>query len=139
RGDDVVLLAEAFAAKYARHRGVALAPLSSRDRDRLLRYDWPGNVRELENVIERAFITSLDGRRLNLERALPESELGRAQSPPTDSGAPASPERIWTAAELAEFERDNLRRALAQTGGKISGAGGAAELLGLHPNTLSSR
>ena len=52
---------------------------------------------------------------------------------------PAGEERIWTAAELRELERQNVLRALERARGKISGAGGAAELLGQNANTLSSR
>jgi transcriptional regulator with GAF, ATPase, and Fis domain len=36
-------------------------------------------------------------------------------------------------------ERENIMRALQQAGGKVSGPGGAAELLGMRPTTLSSR
>ncbi|MBZ0231027.1 MAG: hypothetical protein K8M05_01630, partial [Deltaproteobacteria bacterium] len=39
----------------------------------------------------------------------------------------------------AGLERDNIARALARTAGKVSGAGGAAELLGMNPSTLASR
>ncbi|MBX3025928.1 sigma 54-interacting transcriptional regulator [bacterium] len=131
RGDDVVRLAEAFAAELARRRGGAPLLLRAADRDRLRRYEWPGNVRELRNVIERAVITSEDGRHLNLARALPEA------APVAPSAA--AEDRILTADELRALERENISRALAAAGGKIAGAGGAAERLGLNPNTLSSR
>ncbi|MBK1702088.1 sigma 54-interacting transcriptional regulator, partial [Thiococcus pfennigii] len=76
RGDDVVLLAEAIAARVARQDGTTHAPLSAADRERLKAYAWPGNVRELENLIERAWIHGTDtasGRILNLARALPDA------------------------------------------------------------------
>jgi transcriptional regulator with GAF, ATPase, and Fis domain len=38
-----------------------------------------------------------------------------------------------------ESQRANIKAALAKTGGRIYGKGGAAELLGLRPTTLSSR
>jgi GAF domain-containing protein len=44
-----------------------------------------------------------------------------------------------TAAELRALERENLRLALARSGGRIYGRGGAAQLLGLPPTTLASR
>ncbi len=133
RGDDVLLLAEAFARKLAARRGREAAALTPEDRARLRRYDWPGNVRELQNVIERAWITSPDGRRLNLERALPRA-AGDAAAPP-DPGT----DRVLTAGEMAALERANLLRALDAAGWKVSGPGGAAERLGLPPNTLASR
>jgi len=134
RGDDVVLLAETFLRRLERRSGRSIAPLTPDCKARLVRYDWPGNVRELENVIERGFLTSQDGRRLNLERALPESEA-RAGSTPVEP----SPGRILTATELRDLERANFVAALEAADWKVSGASGAAELLGLNPNTLASR
>jgi PAS domain S-box-containing protein len=134
RGDDVVLLAETFLRRLERRSGRSIAPLTPDCKARLVRYDWPGNVRELENVIERGFLTSQDGRRLNLERALPEFEAGAGSAP-----VEPTPGRILTATELRDFERANFMAALEAADWKVSGAGGAAELLGLNPNTLASR
>jgi PAS domain S-box-containing protein len=136
RGDDVLLLAEAFASKLAARRGGTAAALTEGAKARLLGYDWPGNVRELHNVVERALITSRDGRTLNLDRALPEAAPATA---PPRSGEPAGERRILTDAELRDLERDNVRRALDVSDWKISGREGAAERLGMNPNTLSSR
>jgi PAS domain S-box-containing protein len=134
RGDDVVVLAQSFARGFARQRGSGAVSLTAEDCDRLRRYEWPGNIRELQNVIERALITSKDGRRLNLARALPDTaSAAPATRPDADDG------RILTVGELEDLERRNLVRALEAAGGKISGAGGAAALLGLNPNTLASR
>ena len=91
-------------------------------------------MRELANVIERAVITARDGR-LDLDRVLP-----RAGDEPAGL-APAASDRggIRTARELEDLERENIRRALAASAGKVSGPEGAAERLGLKPSTLSSR
>ncbi len=133
RGDDVVLLAEHFARAHAKKLGRAPATLTDASRSTLRSYDWPGNVRELANVIERAVITSRDGR-LDLERAIPRVEARSA------SARESGPEpRVRTAAELEELERENLRLALEASSWKVSGAGGAAERLGMPPTTLSSR
>ncbi|ACL73645.1 transcriptional regulator, NifA subfamily, Fis Family [Thioalkalivibrio sulfidiphilus HL-EbGr7] len=137
RGEDVVLLAEAIATRLARQEGATLAPLSPADRARLKAHPWPGNVRELENVIERAWITGTDtpdGRVLNLVRALPGSEVT-----PRTPGLAADPDAVFTAAEMLQMERSNIERALVSCQWKLSGVGGAARLLGLHPNTLASR
>nr|AGU11423.1 hypothetical protein [uncultured organism] len=40
---------------------------------------------------------------------------------------------------MRERERENLRAALGVCGGRVSGRGGAAELLGMKPKTLASR
>jgi PAS domain S-box-containing protein len=135
RGDDVVRLASAFAKRFAAKMGRSIAPLTADCAQRLKAYSWPGNVRELQNVIERAVITSTDGR-LNLDRALPEaspSSTSPVQSETTSPGA------IHTAKELERLERTNILRALEAANWKVSGDTGAASLLGMNPSTLSSR
>jgi transcriptional regulator with GAF, ATPase, and Fis domain len=52
-------------------------------------------------------------------------------------GSLASP--VLTRADLRRVERENIQTALAQTGGKVFGAEGAAALLGMRPTTLASR
>lgn len=135
RGDDVVRLASVFAQRFAMKMGRTLAPLSASDARRLQTYHWPGNVRELQNVIERAVITSTDGR-LNLDRALP--EVSPSSTSPVQSEA-TSPGAIRTARELEQLERANILRALEAANWKVSGDKGAASLLGMNPSTLSSR
>lgn len=59
RGDDILLLANFFAAKMALECGWEDMPvLSETVCDQLARYPWPGNVRELKNVVERAVYRS---------------------------------------------------------------------------------
>jgi len=135
RGADVALLARAFVERFARRMGRRLEPLHPDDLRRLQDYPWPGNVRELQNVIERAIILST-GSRLDLARALPQTA---APVPSPETAADAEAARILTARELETLERANLERALAASGGKISGENGAAQRLGLAPSTLSSR
>jgi transcriptional regulator with GAF, ATPase, and Fis domain len=132
RGDDVVVLAEAFAARVAKRMGRATEPLSAADAARLRAYAWPGNVRELQNVVERAVITSPDGR-LDLARFLDPVPM-RA---PRANGGPAP--CVRTVDELTQIERDSILAALAETSWRIAGAGGAAERLGTKPSTLRSR
>ena len=135
RGEDVVLLAEMFARQLGKRRGLSVATLSEPQKRRLRGYDWPGNVRELQNVIEQAFITSVDGKTLNLDRALPDIESIAVSAPRMDSGE----DRVLTAKELKDLERKNIETALIAAKGRVSGPGGAAELLGLNANTLASR
>ena len=42
-------------------------------------------------------------------------------------------------AEMRRMERENIVRAMKLSNGRIYGAGGAAELLGVKPSTLSTR
>jgi transcriptional regulator with GAF, ATPase, and Fis domain len=135
RGDDIAVLAFAFAKRFADRMSRSIEPLSPECIRRLKAYNWPGNVRELENVIERAVITARGGR-LNLDRALPET----AAVPATERAAPEeAPERVRTVRELEDLERQNLIRALESTGWRVAGEHGAARLLGMNPSTLASR
>ncbi|MDR4306054.1 sigma 54-interacting transcriptional regulator [Chelatococcus sambhunathii] len=132
RPEDIPLLALHILKRPGRAQG-ATATLSERDVRRLTAYHWPGNVRELENVIERALILARDGR---LRIDLPGEPPPAAKAPETH-GAPG-------AAILSEDERRArdlaaIRAALKASGGRVSGAGGAAERLGLKPTTLASR
>ncbi len=55
RKDDILLLADHFAARMAHELGREEVPeFSEKARASLEVYDWPGNVRELKNVVERA-------------------------------------------------------------------------------------
>ena len=135
RDDDIALLAANFAKKISQRMGRLLEPLSEDCLQRLKGYTWPGNVRELQNVIERAVITSRDGK-LNLDRALPESN-GEARDAAKTSGD--TPARVRTAKELEQLERANLVAALEAAHWRIAGENGAAQMLGMKPTTLSSR
>ena len=139
RGEDIVLLAQSFARTFAKRRGHAASSLTPEDRAKLKRYDWPGNVRELQSVIERALLLSTDGHRPNVGRALPEMATPANDAVVDRTPSPAGVDAILTLTEMQDLERKNIRRALVVSNGKISGKGGAAELLGLNPNTLASR
>ena len=136
RADDIPLLASAFASRYAKEIGRAIEPPSAECLERLSNYDWPGNVRELQNVIERAVITSQDGR-LNLARALPEASILRALCVYPDE--PRRCQRVRTAAELQDEERANTVLALESANWRVAGESGAAKLLGMNASTLNSR
>ena len=58
RGDDVLLLANHFAAQLGRELRGREAQFSEEALTRIRKHPWPGNVRELENAIERACILS---------------------------------------------------------------------------------
>ena len=54
RGNDVLLLAQAFVARFAQRHGKQITGFTAELAARLVAYSWPGNVRELQNSIERA-------------------------------------------------------------------------------------
>jgi len=135
RIDDIPLLATHIVADVSKRLRIETPTLTHADAARLQHYDWPGNIRELQNVLERAVILS-KGVRLRLDIALADLPV-----PASPSGWPESdtPETILTDRECRERERANVMKALQRTQGRIYGAGGAADLLGLNPTTLASR
>jgi len=58
RGNDVLLLADAFLDRFRREFRKPELQLTDQAREALLAYQWPGNVRELQNTMERAAILS---------------------------------------------------------------------------------
>lgn len=131
RKDDIPLLVEHFLEVWSRKIGRPMPRLTLAAVQQLQQYDWPGNVRELQHAVERAVITSA-GDRLQME--LPSATVA--------SGAAAlqlAEAVVRTDAQIRQIEADNIRAALRAAKGKVSGAGGAAHLLGLKPTTLASR
>jgi transcriptional regulator with GAF, ATPase, and Fis domain len=134
READVDELSRVFLDKHARRLGRSFAPLSEPTLRKLRSYSWPGNVRELQNVIERGVLVSTSGV-FDVDLALPEAA---AKTAVADLHEPES-DRVLSMSELQQLERRNFERALAQAGGKVSGADGAAARLGINPSTLTSR
>ncbi len=101
-------------------------------------YDWPGNVRELENLIERNVILTL-GPLLQVDESIGMGTLGMV-SPGADSTplqVPAgSLRKLQT---LEEAERAHIVSVLESCGWKVSGKGGAAEILGVPESTLRNQ
>jgi formate hydrogenlyase transcriptional activator len=130
RGADVELLANAFLEKFALNNALSVSPISKAQMTELMVYHWPGNVRELQNIMERGIITSLQGQ-LNFEGLIPKSfdnnMIGHEDS------------KIITFNELNSLERKNIIKALNITNWKISGPGGAADLLQIPRTTLTSK
>ncbi len=133
RIEDIPLLAAHLLERKCSEAGVPTLRLKQRHVMELQQYDWPGNVRELQNVIERAVITSTNG---TLRFELPSSSAAQASRIPSTAQDDVN---VLTQDEVKAFEAANLIRALEQSGWKVSGDGGAAELLGIKPTTLASR
>lgn len=127
RKGDIPLLVEWIVNKVQRRLGRQIRRIPDAFMEALNNYSWPGNVRELENVIERAMVFS-HGDALQLAAPLVKTT---AASPSAPSAAPLKP--------LAEVEKDHILRALESTLWKISGKGGAAEILGINASTLRGR
>jgi PAS domain S-box-containing protein len=134
RGDDIVQLAQHFLEQTCKDFGREALTLTRSQVANMKSYSWPGNVRELKNVIERAVILS-PGTSLRLDLSMPELELA---DDPATTVTPRDAEPM-TDKEMREFQKSNLIKALLQADWKVSGKGGAAELLGVRPTTLADR
>ena len=124
RADDIPLLVRFLIDKYSARMGKRVEKVSQETMQRLVAYHWPGNIRELENVLERAVIL-VTGPTLEIDGDL----LATTMSPPET--APLL--------SLDAVESRHFLTVLRQTNWVIEGPRGAAQILGLHPNTLRSR
>jgi transcriptional regulator with GAF, ATPase, and Fis domain len=135
RREDISRLVEHFVTQSARRLNRPVPRVTQAALSQLTAHDWPGNVRELQNVVERAVILSQGG---PLHFYLDPSASARSDKRLPTPHAP-SPPSLLTREELKQLERESIMHALKQTGGKIFGPDGAAQLLGLKPTTLASR
>ncbi len=123
RKDDIPLMVGSFMERYSRKLGKQITSISKETMKTLQDYPWPGNVRELESIIERAVILS-PGTTLQLV-----DKLTFSSSTPTST----------IVRTLEETERSQILKILEETGWRIEGNDGAANILGLHASTLRAR
>ena len=124
RGNDSVWLAQKFLELFSRKHARNNLELTDKDKASISKYKWPGNIRELKNTMERAVILSKDQ---NIELILPEQKAPDVSNPFDDKPT------------LDEIQRRYITFIAKSTNGKISGPGGAAEILGMKRSSLYSR
>ena len=127
RGDDVILLAEHYAAQFAKDFRKPIASIDENALQALKSYAWPGNVREIRNVIERAVLLSR-GDRLTRDDLV----LGRGHRQAQDGPFALPPDGI----DLHKLEDELVRQSLARTGNNQTKA---AKLLGLSRDAFRYR
>ena len=131
RPEDIPVLVKHFAKVYSDRMGRNITHINPNDLKALTNYEFPGNVRELINLVERAVITSTSTT-LNLSASL------RALRRPDRANENAS----FRSEKIVPFEvmqKQYIIEALKRTNGKVTGPGGAAELLDLNGRTLMSK
>jgi transcriptional regulator with GAF, ATPase, and Fis domain/tetratricopeptide (TPR) repeat protein len=124
RKEDIGLLADHFLERYAMKYNREKHRITSEQTALLSAYDWPGNIRELQNVIERAVLLSPDNKLL-----LDPPSAGPARGKHPFDDLPS----------LDELQRRYIHYILTKTRGKISGPGGAAEILDMKRTSLYNR
>lgn len=120
RGEDILLLAEHFLAKYNRKYHKEAKGLTREAKNKLLKYNWPGNVRELQHTLERAVILSENNLLRPNDFFFPHTTAGNDN------------ENIQEL-NLEKLERKAIEQALKTSCGNMSRA---AELLGITRFTL---
>jgi len=122
RREDIMLLANYFAAKFGARSNRKLKGFSAEARNCLIAYDWPGNVREVENTIERAVVLG------TTEWILPE-DLPEAVLEMRETGGSTTTYH----AAVVQNKKQIILRALEEANKNHTEA---ARLLGIHPNYL---
>ena len=120
---DIPMLADYFLKLFAKKMGKTLSIIPDSEMQKLLTYHWPGNVRELQHIIERGVIMS-------------SKSVFRVPELNTEEESPSFKTSDLT---LAENEKQHILQTMKKTSWKISGPGGAAELLNINYGTLRSR
>jgi transcriptional regulator with PAS, ATPase and Fis domain len=129
RKKDIPLLITKFVKMYSKKHNKSITEITPEVMEILCNYDWPGNIRELQNIIERSVIQS-QGNLLRLNE-VPVNQIVLELSNQNETGNEIKP--------LVEAEKIHILKALEKANWKISGSGGAAEILEIHPNTLRSK
>ena len=145
RPEDIAPLVQHYLGTLSKRLARPVRAIRPADLARLQAYPWPGNIRELEHVLEQAIIVSR-GPWLEFggfAAAAAPLALPLAPAPPEALAlgppAPETPASTAPLKTLREQERDHILLALRRTGGRVSGAGGAAVLLDINPKTLEAR
>ena len=121
RVEDIPALVWAILGELNARMGRQITQVPRKAMEALQRRPWPGNVRELRNVLEHAVIVSTGS-----TLSAPSVEAGEMPAAPSSQA-------------LADVERDHILRVLRQSGGRVTGPNGAAEILGLNRGTLYGR
>ncbi len=93
RGDDLDLLTDYHATRFARELKRSVPVIPAETRDTLRRYPWPGNVRELQSTLKQALLR-MSGAVL-LPEFLPPAILSPQRMPAASAGAPGAAALDW--------------------------------------------
>ncbi len=122
RGNDILLLARHFAARYAEEADRQPIDFSESAIRIMKGYSWPGNVRELENLVQRLMVMT------------DSNVVEAADLPPLMRNH--IPQRARLHRTLAEVEAEHIKNVLASVGGNKTQA---AKILGIDRKTLRQK
>ena len=122
RGNDILMLANYFANKYAEEFDKQVPVFADEVLEIFAKYNWQGNVRELENLVHRLVIMNEDGKIRKAD--LPDFMKSRI-------GSSSDVKR-----SLLEVELEHIKNVLEYTNNNKSKA---AEILHIDRKTLNSK
>jgi DNA-binding NtrC family response regulator len=129
RQEDIPLLANHFAAKFARQAGRSAPELHPEFLSGLQKHAWPGNARELANFMRRVIAMS-NGAVIGTEY------LGPEFIKPVSTKSVPSALPLQAGTSMRELERQLLETTLQLTGGNRTRA---AEMLGVSLRTIRNK
>jgi DNA-binding NtrC family response regulator len=129
RQEDIALLANHFATKFARQAGRPIPELHPDFLTGLQKHSWPGNARELANFMRRVVAMS-NGVPIGVEY------LGPEFIKPTASKTTSTTLPLQAGTSMRELERQLLETTLQLTGGNRTRA---AEMLGVSLRTIRNK
>lgn len=139
RPDDIPVLANLFAQRYAKRLGKPSRNISPESMRALTAYPWCGNVRELENTVEY-MVNMCDSQDVLGLDTLPKDFLAFDRAASEQRGSVCTEEEKTTAVEnvlpLQEVERREIEKALLLYGKSTQGKKMAARSLGIGLATL---
>ncbi|MFY7826628.1 MAG: sigma-54-dependent transcriptional regulator [Flectobacillus sp.] len=127
RKEDIEDLVYYFIEKYGLLLGKKITGINHAALEKLKNYTWPGNIRELEHCIERAVLLANN------------AEINVLSIPESKTINQIEPEQASAILTMEEMEKEHIINTLKVSNGRVSGAGGAAELLGISAQTLYSK
>lgn len=126
RVDDIEVLANHFLTVYNTKLKKNIVGFAPSALAKMQKYAWLGNIREMQHLIERTVLLTKDP--LIHEMAFTnQTEIKTSDFPSKKLGS------------LEEIEREHILHVLESCKGKISGPGGATEILQISPSSLYSK
>ena len=128
RKTDIPILVAYFAKNYCLKIAKEMTQFSKEAIFQMLNYDWPGNIRELEHLVQRSLLLSDETVIRNV--TITDDQIDNKQK---------APDNEFSIKTITENEKEYILYVLKKCNWKISGIGGAAELLDIPPSTLNSK
>ena len=127
RQEDIPLLADYFLRKNAHLSANKVKQFAPDMMQMLVQYPWPGNIRELQHLIERHILIT------------PADIISSVEFPEEITATDIKENQEESFKTIADLDRAHILAVLKKCNGKVSGKGGAAEILKIPSTTLTSK